>query len=115
MAEKPIHLAGPTALTGSLATIFTNSNTNNPLILRNILLTNTTNASVSVRIHIIPSGGIATISNAILYDTPIDAYDVVQMTDVGLPLYNGDFIRALGPAVNLTMTLVTVPRGGIII
>lgn len=105
MAEQFLIRAGPTALTASVVTQHTSTNTSGYLMLTTILLTNTTASTVAVRVHLVPSGGSANAANAIIYDTPVLANDVVQLDKLNIPMYFGDFIQALGLAVNITITM----------
>lgn len=69
-------------------------------------ITNTTAAIINVRVHLVPVGGTPSAANALAYDLPVPAYDVMPVLRQGYHVLNaGDFIQCIGSAAGLTMNI----------
>lgn len=96
----PLQL-GQAALTTSYATIYiTPANTRT--FVKEFSIVNTTAAIVHIYVSIVPSGGTAGTSNAIMYYNALPAYTTMQWT--GSQVMNaGDTLQAKASAVGCTM------------
>lgn len=93
---------GQAAITTSYATLFTTS-ASTRTFLKSMDICNTTAAAIEVYVHIIPSGGSATTSNAIIYKCPVASYGFIQWN--GCQIINaGGFVQVKASAVGCTIT-----------
>ena len=79
-------------------------------ILKDIVISNSSASSVTIRIHIVPSGGTNSVANAIVYNLSLLPNDT-QILNLSLVLNNGDTIQArasVSNVVGVTMSGVTV-------
>ena len=88
----------------SIATLYTAPK---QLRITDILLSNRTNGSLNVTIHVVPRNGSATDSNKILGTVPIDANDTRPFSALNVVLGQGYMLRAFasGAGLNFTGTL----------
>ena len=91
---------GPTAITGSVVTIFTASGS--PQNMTSFTICNTTSGDLTVRFHLVPSGDSATTANAILYDFKILMDNVFIFSCAELALFDGDTIQIQGSSTGMT-------------
>lgn len=71
-------------------------------IAREINICNTTSGALTVSIHFVASGGVADMTNAIVYGMSVAPNGVVDLSGEHL-LTAGDFIQVVGSASGLTM------------
>lgn len=69
-----------------------------------IWLCNTTTAPITVRVHVVPSGGSADTSNAFLYDAIIEPNDPYPLP-MNTWMNTGDFIRMSASATGVAATI----------
>jgi hypothetical protein len=70
-------------------------------VLSSISVCNTNGGAQTVRIHIVPSGGSESTTNAITYDLSISANNMLVLT-MGITMATGDFIRIYASATNIS-------------
>ncbi len=92
--------AGPTAITGSVVTMFTASG--GPQNMTSFTICNTTGGDLTVRFHLVPSGDSATTANAILYDFKIILNNTYIFSGAELALFDGDTIQVQGSTTGMT-------------
>lgn len=74
--------------------------------VRIIDITNTAGQTINVRVHLVPVGGSPGTSNALAYDLPVPAHDVMPVLRQGdHVLDTGDFIQCIGSAAGLVMNI----------
>jgi hypothetical protein len=81
------------------------------IILKEIILTNTTAASATVSISIVPSAGSAGVSNRIFEQVAVPAFTSVIIGDVAEVMPTGEFISAKSSAA----TTITIRASGVTI
>ena len=94
---------GQQAVTTSYATAYTVVDRMRTY-LKQIDVCNTTTAPINVSISIVPTGGTASASNAILYATPVPASGLLQWSGVQV-MMAGDTLQVKGNAAGLTVTV----------
>jgi hypothetical protein len=72
--------------------------------VRDILIANTSAASISLSFHFVASGGSASTSNAIFSSVSIPANTTLHWSGIQI-LSAGQFIKAIGSASGITMTI----------
>jgi len=91
------------ALTSTVANLYI-SPASTQTYLKEFDVCNTTSGALTVYVYIVPQNGSPSASNAIMYNTSIPAYSIVQWT--GSQIMNpGDSIQATGSASGLTITI----------
>jgi len=70
-------------------------------MLKSLTLCNTTDADVLARVHLVPSGGSASASNALFYDATVPAKSTFDWAGLHV-LAAGDSLRASGVGITLT-------------
>lgn len=83
---------------------------NTKVILKQIILANTSSASATVAISLVPSGGTAGAANRIVPDVSVGANSVVTI-DLSQVMEPGDFLSA----VQGTAEAVTVTISGVVV
>lgn len=74
--------------------------------VRIIDITNTTAAGINVRVHLVPKGGAVGTANALAYDLPVPANDVMPVLRNGdHVLDTGDFIQCIASGAGLVMNI----------
>lgn len=90
------------ALTTSYATVYTTP-LNTRTYVKSLDLCNTGSAQVQVYVHLVPSGGTAGTTNAILYNIPIPGYSTLQWC--GAQIMNaGGTLQVKASATGCTLT-----------
>lgn len=97
----PVKL-GQAAMTTSYATLYTVPATVRTFV-KEIDIINTTAAIVHVYVSLVPDGGTAGTSNALLYYNALPAYTTLQWTGAQI-LNEGDTIQVKASAVGCTIT-----------
>lgn len=103
----PKRLAGPSALTTSLADVYTATNA----VVKQIIFTNTSNAAVTVFAHV-SNGGTAPsgIVGAVVHTLSVGPYSQL-IWSADIPLNSGDrvWVKAgTGSVVNVTVTGIEI-------
>ena len=94
---------GQAALTATVAVIYTTPALSKTYV-KQIDIANTTNGSLDVNVHIVPSGGTVGTSNAILYTVAVAQHTTYQWRGVQI-MNAGDKLYALcANATSLTLT-----------
>lgn len=93
---------GQAAITTSPATLYTVP-ASTRTYLKEFDICNTTTASITVRVFLIPSAGTAGVGNALLYDVSIPAKGTLQWTGSQVLLTSG-FIQTSASATGCTIT-----------
>lgn len=73
-------------------------------IVRDICLSNTTSSSLSVTLHLVPSGGSVAASNMLVPSSVVNGNTFIQWTGEQI-LTAGDFIQAIGSGSGMTMNI----------
>ncbi len=94
-------LANPLAVTAVLQTFYTVPAATTT-ILQGIDICNVDNVARTVRVHLVPSGGVAGTDNAIMYDLNVPVGSTISWTGPQV-LSTGDFIRVVGSSTGLTL------------
>jgi hypothetical protein len=89
------------AITGSTTTVYTVPASTRTMV-KEIDICNTTGGALTVNVHLVPSGGSAGTSNALLYGTSINANSTLQWSGVQV-MNAGDTIQVQGSALGLTI------------
>jgi hypothetical protein len=94
---------GQAAMTASYATVYTTP-ANTRTFVKDIDVVNTTSASISIYVNIVPSGQTATTSNAIFYGNALPGNTTVQWT--GTQIMNAsDTIQVKASTTGCTVTV----------
>jgi hypothetical protein len=104
----PKRLANTAALTLSAATKYTAPS--GGAVVKQIIFTNISTSTVTVRVHLITTGGSLAAGNAIIYDLSISGLSQI-IWSADLPMDNGDFIQALAgtaSAINMTISGIEI-------
>lgn len=97
----PVKL-GQAAITGSIATLYTVPASTRAFV-KDMDICNTTAGALTVDVHLVPSGGSAGTSNAILYGYSINGNATLQWT--GTQIMNaGDTIQVKASGLGCTVT-----------
>lgn len=107
MAYTP-SLLYPTSCPAAAGSTLYTAPAGNSVIIKNVVLTNTTALEAAVNISIVPNGGNATTSNRILSGFLIPAHGVSTL-DLSIVMPTGAFIYAS----NVTENAVTVTISGV--
>jgi hypothetical protein len=98
---SPVKLAAPTALTSTVASLYTVPASTRTL-LKDIDVVNTTGTALAITVYLVPSAGSPTSSNALLSAASIPANSTLQWS--GNQVLNaGDTVQALGSNSGLTI------------
>ena len=97
----PIQL-GQAAITGTIATLYT-APTGVRTFVKDLNICNTGATSVTVNVHLVPSGGSATTANAILYGYTITGNTTYRWTGVQI-MNEAGTIQIKGSTTGLTIT-----------
>jgi len=84
------------ALSAALATIYTAAAST---IIKELIVCNTTTTVKTVRIHVVPPAGTATIANAIVYNLSVNPNET-KVISLSTIMATGATIRASASAVN---------------
>ncbi len=107
MAMTQTKLHASVQLGNSVATHYTVPGSTTAIV-KQIVLCNTTASNTTVDVHLVPSGGTAGVSNALLYNMTVDANSTL-FVNVAAVMATSDFIAA---KANLATT-VTMHSFGI--
>lgn len=107
MAYTP-RILYPTGFPSISGTVLYTVPTSSTIILKNIVLTNTTSSEATITVHVVQSGGSAAPSNAILYSHGITARGVSTL-DCSIVMSGDAFIVG----VNGTNNAITVTLSGV--
>lgn len=92
---------GRAAITTSYATLYTAPSSTRTYV-KDIDVCNTSSAPISIYISFVPSGGTAGTSNALFYNTTVDAYSTLQWS--GCQILNaGETIQVKAGATGCTV------------
>jgi hypothetical protein len=94
---------GQAAMTTSYTTVYTTP-ANTRTFVKDIDIVNTTTGSLGVYVHIVPSGGTPTTSNAIFYNNALPANTTVQWCGTQI-LNAGDTIQIKAGNTGCTITV----------
>lgn len=72
--------------------------------VQDIVIANTTAASINVRVHLVPTGVAVGTTNAMFYDVALPANTTVQWSGTQT-LNAGDFIQGIGSASGVTLNI----------
>lgn len=72
--------------------------------IKDITIVNTTASAIGIYVHLVPSGGTATTSNAIFYNNALQGYTTVQWNGIQI-LDAGATIQVKGSAAGCTITV----------
>lgn len=98
----PLRL-GQAAITTSYATIYTVP-AGTRTYVKDIDIVNTTGATISIYVSLVPSSGTAGTSNALFYNTPLPLNTIVQWAGSQI-LNEGDTIQVKASATGCTITV----------
>ena len=93
---------GQAAITTSYVTLYTTP-VNTRSFVKDIDIINTTAASISIYVSLVPSGGTAGSDNALFYNVPLPAHTLVQWCGSQI-MSAGGFISVKASAVGCTIT-----------
>jgi len=90
MAMTQTKLHAPSQLGNSAATLYTVPGSTTT-ILKQVALCNTTATNRTVSLYLVPNGGTAGVTNAVLYDVPVDSKSTI-FVNMSAVMATGDFI-----------------------
>lgn len=102
---------GQAAITAAYTTIYTVPTASTiPAVpvtrtfVKDITIVNTSASAIGIYVHLVPSGGTATTSNAIFYNNSLPSYTTVQWNGVQV-MDAGDTIQVKGSTTGCTVTV----------
>jgi len=105
MLTKPkvIYRGQPGAVEAKIYTV--PEGNGNPILVKEIIITNTTAVAATITLSVVPAGGTAGVTNRIKVAEEIAA-SKSETIEVEIPMQIGDFISAVqGTAGSLTLTI----------
>ena len=97
----PVKL-GQAAITATVATLYTTPTSTRTLV-KDMHICNTTAGSVNVTLYLVPTGGTAGTSNALLIDKAVASKDTYRWEGVQV-MNAGDTIQVIASATGCTIT-----------
>ena len=102
MTVTPVQLCQPTLLTGSAATLYTAPASVKASIIKDMSVCNTDSVPRTFTIHLIPSGGTASVTNMLIDARQLAAGETQTVFEaLGKTLLAGGFVQALASTTSV--------------